>query len=65
MLMLFHGFLICCSLDSAEETSFAVEEGDVVVLGTDGLFDNLTEKQMIDEVSKLKVKGKQREFNSA
>lgn len=46
---------MCLSLDSAEETSFAVEEGDVVVLGTDGLFDNLTEKQIIDEVSKLKV----------
>jgi serine/threonine protein phosphatase PrpC len=27
----------------------------VVVLGTDGLFDNLTEKQIIDEISKLKV----------
>jgi serine/threonine protein phosphatase PrpC len=25
------------------------------VLGTDGLFDNLTEKQIIDEISKLKV----------
>ena len=27
----------------------------MVVLATDGLFDNLTEKQIIDEISKLKV----------
>ena len=48
------GNVIQDNLDSAEETSFAVEEGDVVVLGTDGIFDNLTEKQMINEISKLK-----------
>ncbi|XP_028396562.1 protein phosphatase PTC7 homolog [Dendronephthya gigantea] len=48
------GDVIQDTLDSAEETSFAVEEDDVVVLGTDGLFDNLTEKQILDEVSKLK-----------
>ncbi|CAB4037930.1 phosphatase PTC7 homolog, partial [Paramuricea clavata] len=48
------GNVIQDNLDSAEETSFAVEEGDAVVLGTDGLFDNLTEKQIIDEISKLK-----------
>ena len=51
-------FVIChtfCSLDAAEETTFAVKEGDIVVLATDGLFDNVSEEQIIDEISKLKV----------
>lgn len=48
------GNVIQDNLDSAEETSFAVEEGDVVVLGTDGLFDNLSTKQITEEISKLK-----------
>lgn len=43
------------SLDSAEQTSFAVEEGDVVVLATDGLFDNLSTAQILEEIAKLKV----------
>ena len=43
------------SIDSAEESSFAVKEGDVIVLATDGLFDNLSMKQIIEEISKLKV----------
>lgn len=48
------GNVIQDNLESAEQTSFAVEEGDVVVLGTDGLFDNLSTKQILEEISKLK-----------
>ncbi|XP_046840868.1 protein phosphatase PTC7 homolog [Xenia sp. Carnegie-2017] len=48
------GNVIQDDLESAEERCFPVEEGDVVVMATDGLFDNLTESQILDEISKLK-----------
>lgn len=48
------GNVIQDNLDSAEQTSFAVEEGDVVVLATDGLFDNLSTAQILEEIAKLK-----------
>lgn len=40
----------------AESSSFKVEDGDVIVLGTDGLFDNLSEDMILGYVSSnLKV----------
>ena len=39
----------------AESTSFSVQEGDVILLGTDGLFDNLSEDMILHHVSKLRV----------
>ncbi|XP_069135215.1 protein phosphatase PTC7 homolog isoform X3 [Argopecten irradians] len=38
----------------ADSTSFKVEEGDILLLGTDGLFDNMCEDMIVDHISKLK-----------
>ena len=43
------------SLDEAESTSFSVELGDLIVLATDGLFDNVSIEQILREVSQLEV----------
>ena len=40
----------------ANRSSFKVEEGDILLLGTDGLFDNMHEDMIIDFISKYKVK---------
>lgn len=42
------------SPESAVSTSFGVKEGDIVLVGTDGLFDNLSEDMILHHVSKLK-----------
>lgn len=39
----------------AESSSFDVEEGDIILLGTDGLFDNMNEDMILDCLSKMKV----------
>jgi protein phosphatase PTC7 len=44
-----------CSLDVAENTSFKVEVDDLIIMGTDGLFDNLPKDQILQEVSELEV----------
>ena len=44
-----------CSLDEAESTSFSVELGDLIVLATDGLFDNVSTEQILKELSQLEV----------
>lgn len=43
------------SLDEAESTSFQVEIDDLIVMGTDGLFDNLPTDQIVKEASLLEV----------
>ena len=45
-----------CSLDEAESTSFSVELGDLIVLATDGLFDNVSTEQILKELSHLEVR---------
>ena len=45
----------CCSPDSAETTSFTVQEGDIIILGTDGLFDNMKDEMIVKHISRLKV----------
>lgn len=42
-----------CSLDAAESTSFSVEHGDLIVLATDGLFDNVSTEQILEQLSQL------------
>ena len=42
-------------MDEAEGSSFDVCEGDIIVMGTDGLFDNLSTSQILQEVEVLKV----------
>ena len=46
---------VFCSLDEAESTSFSVEPGDLIVLATDGLFDNVSTEQILKELSQLEV----------
>ncbi|KAL3857154.1 hypothetical protein ACJMK2_011849 [Sinanodonta woodiana] len=40
----------------AQSTSYRVEEGDVILLGTDGLFDNLSEDMIVDYITRMKDK---------
>ena len=49
----------------AESSSFKVEDGDVIILGTDGLFDNLSEDMILGYLSchlkvRIRVQGKAR-----
>lgn len=56
--MIFVCVCVCfflCSLDEAESTSFSVEPGDLIVLATDGLFDNVSTEQILKELSQLEV----------
>ncbi|XP_029641640.1 protein phosphatase PTC7 homolog isoform X1 [Octopus sinensis] len=48
------GQIISDSPSMAENSSFGVQEGDIILLGTDGLFDNMNEDMLLDYVSKLK-----------
>lgn len=40
--------------EDADTTSFNLEIGDIVLAATDGLFDNLSDKSIVKELSKLK-----------
>jgi len=44
-----------CRVDSAVRSSYKVQEGDVLLMGTDGLFDNMHEDMIVDYISKYKV----------
>lgn len=48
-------FVSLSSPESANSASFSVEEGDLILLATDGLFDNLGEDIILEHVSQLKV----------
>lgn len=41
----------------AAQTSIDVEPGDLLVVGTDGLFDNLTETMILEEVCTIRISG--------
>ncbi|XP_074642148.1 protein phosphatase PTC7 homolog isoform X1 [Tubulanus polymorphus] len=47
--------MISDSPESADSTAFPVEEGDIIVLGTDGLFDNLTDEMIIEHLRSHKT----------
>ena len=47
--------LINDSPDNASTCSIQLDEGDFIVVATDGLWDNLTEKQLLIEISNIKV----------
>ncbi|CAG2185721.1 PPTC7 [Mytilus edulis] len=47
------GLVLSDSPSMADSSSFPVEEGDVIMLGTDGLFDNLTEDMLLRHISQL------------
>lgn len=46
--------LINDSPDNASTSSIQLDEGDFIVLATDGLWDNLTEKQLLSEIANIK-----------
>ncbi|XP_067663217.1 protein phosphatase PTC7 homolog [Haliotis asinina] len=48
------GLVLSDSPEVAESTSFGVEEGDIILLGTDGLFDNMQEDMLLEYISKVK-----------
>merc|ERR1712071_268565 len=41
------------SPESANQSQFAVEDGDVILLATDGVFDNVPQPVLVKELSKL------------
>ncbi|KAL6052922.1 Protein phosphatase [Balamuthia mandrillaris] len=41
----------------AVETTLEMQEGDIIIVGTDGLFDNMFDKQILDLVNQAKQKG--------
>jgi serine/threonine protein phosphatase PrpC len=43
------------SPDHASVTSFNVEENDFIVIATDGLWDNLSDSTIIEEIKKITV----------
>ena len=57
--------LLFYSPEMAESSSFDVEEGDIILLGTDGLFDNMNEDMILDCLSKMKVHNLLYEFSLA
>jgi protein phosphatase PTC7 len=49
------GLVLSDSPSSAVTSSFTVEEGDVVLVGTDGLFDNLNDDMILQHVARINV----------
>lgn len=48
------GVVLSDSPHSADQSSFGVKEGDIILVGTDGLFDNLSEEMILNHLSKVK-----------
>ncbi|XP_072033810.1 protein phosphatase PTC7 homolog [Amphiura filiformis] len=42
------------SPESASSSTFAVKEGDIILVATDGLFDNMSEEMILKEIAKIK-----------
>lgn len=49
------------SPDAADSTSFDVQLGDIILTATDGLFDNMPDYMILQELKKLKVSGRDSE----
>lgn len=45
------------SPDAADSSSFDVQLGDIIVTATDGLFDNMPDHMILQELKNLKVGG--------
>ena len=46
---------ICYSPESAEASKFEVQVGDIIVVATDGLYDNMSETMILRHTSELEV----------
>lgn len=53
--LLFYMCMYFSRIDQAAKSSYKVEEGDVLLMGTDGLFDNMHEDMILDCIAKYKV----------
>lgn len=57
------------SPDAADSTTFDVQLGDIILTATDGLFDNMPDYMILQELKKLKVRAfsgcHRREINNA
>ncbi|XP_032166674.1 protein phosphatase PTC7 homolog isoform X2 [Lontra canadensis] len=49
------GVVLSDSPDAADSTSFDVQLGDIILTATDGLFDNMPDYMILQELKKLKV----------
>lgn len=49
--------LCALSPDAAESSSFDVQLGDIILTATDGLFDNMPDYMILQELKKLKASG--------
>nr|XP_037283052.1 protein phosphatase PTC7 homolog isoform X1 [Rhipicephalus microplus] len=47
-------FVLSDSPESADTSSFPVQEGDLILMATDGLFDNLPENMIVNELAQLR-----------
>lgn len=45
--------LLLYSPESADTSSFGVEDGDVILLATDGVFDNVPDQLLVTEMQKI------------
>lgn len=62
MLFLFSAWHYCdcaSSPDVADSSSFDVQLGDIILTATDGLFDNMPDYMILQELKKLKASQKQ------
>lgn len=48
-------FFLIASPDAADSSSFDVQLGDIILTATDGLFDNMPDYMILQELKKLKV----------
>lgn len=54
-----------CSPDAADSSSFDVQLGDIILTATDGLFDNMPDYMILQELKKLKVRNPALQSGSA
>uniref|UniRef100_T1J6J6 Protein phosphatase n=1 Tax=Strigamia maritima TaxID=126957 RepID=T1J6J6_STRMM len=47
------GLVLSDGPETADTSQFAVKDGDIILVGTDGLFDNIPDSMIVSEVSKL------------
>ena len=44
--------------DSADQYEFSVEDGDVILMATDGIFDNVPDRLLVQEMDKVSIRWK-------
>lgn len=49
----FYNITLICRPEAADTSNFKVEDGDVILLATDGVFDNVPDQLLLTELCKL------------